>query len=101
MNNTELKKKLLPIMEGLEPAALFDNDGKLIGYMEFAKADNHKELLKQKWDLIMAGEMNSEGFDIMMFNFGEAPNEFKGVDRILTKFKFQKYVDIPEDGLEV
>jgi len=93
MSNTELKKKLLPVLERLSQTVLLDNDGEVIFY----GTTDYIDLID---DLIESGQMSRVGFNIMLFNFIEAPNDKIGIDRIMIQYKdMASYDEIPEEGL--
>lgn len=99
MTDEQLKKELLPIMEGLSESVLFDDEGEIVGYMTSHQVKNHQELLDKKNQLIKDGEMIQDGFALMLFNFEECRKEIKGVDRISIELKNMRYSDLPTNGL--
>ena len=86
LDNELLAYKLKDVLVGLNESALFDNDGELMGYVEERQVDNQKELLAIKNELIKQGEMSEQGFQLILFNYGE-----NGV--VMPELRFAKVSD--------
>ena len=86
LDNELLAYKLKDVLVGLNESALFDNDGELMGYVEERQVDNQKELLAIKNELIKQGEMSEQGFQLILFNYGE-----NGV--VMSELRFARVVD--------